>query len=103
MTDEFRGDEQFSGFEWDDDKSERCRGQRGFSFRDASRVFDGPYSQQRSGQERAEQRFETVGVVDGLTLFVVWTSRGCNRRIVSAWQASRKERHGYYQANERRD
>ncbi len=44
MTDELCGDEQFSGFEWDDDKSERCREQRGFSFRDASRVFDGPYS-----------------------------------------------------------
>lgn len=44
------------------------------------------------GDVDGELRYLTTGVVEGLTLTVVWTPRGRRRRIISARVASGRER-----------
>jgi uncharacterized DUF497 family protein len=83
-------------FEWDDDKSDRNLERRGFGF--AARVFEADrleYEDRR--RTYGERRYIAIGEVENLVLFVVYTWRGANRRIISARQASRRERNGYRQ------
>jgi uncharacterized protein len=94
-------DDAFDGCEWDERKSERCLRERDFDFAFASALFENPiYWEQPSKQEHGEPRFEVVGEVQGVMLFVVWTPRGSRRRIISARVASREERDEYRQAIE---
>lgn len=96
-----RGDNR--GFEWDAEKSERTRRLRGFGFRVAKLVFRDPLVHEfvARGNRYGEQRFIAIGTVPifGI-LFVVWTPRGPNRRIISARHANKSERSRYEKANE---
>jgi uncharacterized DUF497 family protein len=49
-------------------------------------------------RDYGEKRVAVTGIVTGLELFVVYTVRGDNRRIISARRASRYERDSYYRA-----
>ena len=48
----------------------------------------------------AEERFVTVGMVEGRLLFVVYTLRGECIRIISAREAEPRERRRYHNENE---
>lgn len=88
----------FDGCEWDAAKSRRCFRERGFDFAYAERVFtDGEYTTEPSVQAHDEERFISVGAVEGIVLLIVWTPRDTKRRIISARIASRRERHAYFQ------
>jgi uncharacterized protein len=47
----------------------------------------------------AEERFITVGMVDGRLLFVVYSLRGERIRIISAREAEPRERRRYHNEN----
>jgi uncharacterized protein len=49
-------------------------------------------------RDYGEERITALGIVQRFELFVVYTMRGRNRRIISARRASRHERETYYQA-----
>ncbi|WP_298018142.1 BrnT family toxin [uncultured Castellaniella sp.] len=96
-------------FEWDAAKAASNLRKHGVSFEIAMRVFADPFA--LTGPERVEhgeQRWQTLGVVDGyLVLLVAHTVHEVNEndlvveviRIISARAADRKERRRYEQEN----
>ena len=89
-------DLEFDGFEWDPQKSDLTLKHRGFDFIAAASIFDGWFTEREdTRRDYGEPRFISTGEVDGAYLTVVWTPRGRNRRIISAWPASDQERRTY--------
>jgi len=92
------------GIEWDDEKNEKNkRNHDGLGFEDAQYVFADPERLERPDRSKenisGEERWQTLGMV-GNVLFVVYTERGENKRIISARIAEKHERrsyNGYYQ------
>jgi uncharacterized DUF497 family protein len=92
------------GIEWDDDKNEINKlNHDGLGFEDAQYVFADPKRLERLDHSEkntsSEERWQTLGMV-GKVLFVVYTERGENKRIISARVAEKHERrsyNGYYQ------
>jgi uncharacterized DUF497 family protein len=91
------------GIEWDDDKNELNKQLRDLAFEDAQYVFVDPERLERfdrsEGNTSGEDRWQTLGMA-GKVLFVVYTERGENKRIISARKANKSERrsyNGYYQ------
>ncbi len=86
-------------FEWDAKKAESNLAKHGISFEEAATVFGDPKSLTIPDplHSQAEIRFAILGRShQGRLLVVVHTERGDNIRIISARQASRRER-GYYE------
>ena len=80
-------------FDWNLEKGERNRWERGFGFDFAALIFEGDtieWSDDR--RDYGGARVRAIGEVDGLVLHVVFTDRGDVRRIISARLADRKER-----------
>src|SRR5438128_999818 len=91
------GDEpEFDGFEWDPVKSAATNAARGFGFDAAVLIFAGPiFEREDLRQGYGERRFLATGEMDGEIVTVVWTPRRRNRRIISVWPASNRERREY--------
>ncbi|MCH9019293.1 MAG: BrnT family toxin [Proteobacteria bacterium] len=86
-------------FEWDARKNAVNLAKHGIEFADATRMFEGAVLERLDDREDyGETRIAAVGVVEGRELFVVYTMRGENRRIISARKANRHERQAYHQA-----
>ena len=84
-------------FQWDENKNLINQKKHGISFQTASRVFEDEnrieiYDDMHSFNE---DRYNTIGVVNDV-LFVVYTERKDNIRIISARLATREERRLYY-------
>jgi len=91
------------GIEWDDDKNVINKQEHDLSFETAQYVFADPERLERldmsEGNTSGEERWQTLGKV-GPVLFVVYTERGENKRIITARPADKTERrsyNGYYQ------
>jgi uncharacterized DUF497 family protein len=91
------------GIEWDDDKNILNKREHDLSFETAQYVFADPQRLERldmsEGNTSGEDRWQTLGKV-GPVLFVVYTERGDNKRIITARPADKTERrsyNGYYQ------
>ncbi|WP_429565773.1 BrnT family toxin [Paraburkholderia sp. MM6662-R1] len=89
-------------FSWDDIKNEKNRRKHGVSFELAQFVFDDPFHvTQQDRIENGEQRWQTIGTVEGVVLLLVahtWTHADDGDehiRIVSARRATRLERKIY--------
>ena len=90
-------------FEWDLAKAQSNVSKHRVSFELATRVFADPFAitvQERI--ENGEQRWQTLGRVDGMLLLLVahtvLDDHGTERiRIISARRAAPKERHRYEQ------
>ncbi|MDA1353673.1 MAG: BrnT family toxin [bacterium] len=88
------------GFEWDNRKRHQNLHKHGLDFADAVFVFDDVYRIERFDKWflYSECRYQTIGCIAGrFVVFVVWTQRGRDRRIISARLAHRKERNLYYE------
>lgn len=80
-------------FEWDEQKSERTRRERGLSFRVAVGIFEGRTLEWPDERRNwGEARIVAVGKVGERFLTVVYTVRGENRRIISVRPARKRER-----------
>ncbi len=88
---------RYVDFEWDPAKSEGTLKNRGFDFGFAAYVFLDPSRLEREGLRRdyGERRYQTIGEIDGLTYFVVFTRRSRRIRIISARRAHDNEDRAY--------
>jgi uncharacterized protein len=88
-------------FEWDPSKSEANLASRGFDFAFAARIFERRTVEvDDRRKDYGERRIVAIGVVDSLTLTVVYTDRttraGIVRRIISARRSKRREQARYH-------
>ena len=91
-------------FEWNGAKNAANRAKHRIGFEDAMRIFEGPTLETIDRlRDYGEDRIAAVGIVDGLELFVVYTWRGPNRRIISARRANRNETEAYHRAQTLKD
>jgi uncharacterized protein len=85
-------------FEWDDTKAESNERKHGVSFGEAVTVFADPLSLTGydPGHSDDEDRFITMGTsAAGRLLVLSHTDRGDKVRLISAREASRRERRDY--------
>ena len=84
-------------FEWDENKNEINKQKHKISFETAAHVFDDPNYIEMYDFEHSvnEERFIAIGKV-GDILFVVFTERRENIRLISARLATAAERGLYY-------
>jgi uncharacterized DUF497 family protein len=86
---------------WDEKKAARNLAKHKVSFKRASRVFDDPHQLTIRDPHEIEERWRTLGLVDGvLILMVVHTIEGSEHeeekiRVISARKATRPERDAY--------
>jgi uncharacterized protein len=92
---------QKDGFEWDDIKAATNYAAHGIRFEDAQDVFEDPFAieQVDDREDYGEERFTIIGMVDNRLLFVAYTMRGENIRIISARGAEPHERRSYHEEN----
>ena len=87
------------GIEWDEEKNILNKQEHNLSFEAAQYVFIDPERLERldrsEGNTNGEERWQTLGMVDKV-LFVVYTERGENKRIISARLAEKHERRSYH-------
>ena len=84
-------------FEWDVQKNELNKAKHGISFETAAFVFSDENHIEMYDFEHSldEDRYIAIGLV-GEVLFVVFTERRQNIRLISARLATEKERRLYY-------
>jgi uncharacterized protein len=87
-------------FEWDLEKSAHNFAERFMDFEFASRLFDNEFHTETYDDrvDYGEDRWKCIGFVDGLLITVVYTPRGCRRRIITAWPSSSQEENEYREA-----
>ncbi|HPE60353.1 MAG TPA: BrnT family toxin [Thiolinea sp.] len=96
-------------FEWDENKDHSNLRKHGVSFETAARVFADPFHVSIQDRiENGEERWQTLGLVEGRTLLLVahlvWNEDDHTEviRIISARKAAPKERTLYEQENRNR-
>jgi uncharacterized DUF497 family protein len=83
-------------FEFDDAKRDKTLAERGLDFSRAVEVFAGVHlTEQDSRQGYTEDRFITVGHLEGRLVVLVWTPRDEVRRIISMRKANEREKAFY--------
>ncbi len=84
-------------FEWDAAKARTNFAKHGVSFEGACRVFldAGRLEAEDDRMDYGESRYVTLGEVEGVVLYVVYTWRGRRRRLISARKATGWERRKY--------
>ena len=84
--------------EFDSAKRDKTLVERGLDFAKAYEVFAGVhFTGQDDRQNYAEDRFITVGLLEGRLVVMVWTPRGEGRRIISMRKANDREKAYYAQ------
>jgi uncharacterized protein len=84
------------GFQWDTAKSSANEAKHGVSFLQAAQIFRGPVLRTLDDRrDYGEQRFVGLGLFDGVVLFVVFTERDGDIRLISARRANGNERRRY--------
>ena len=79
--------------EFDSAKRDKTLAERGLDFAHAGEVFAGMHlTAQDSRQNYTEDRFITVGHLDGRLVVLVWTPRDEVRRIISMRKANDREK-----------
>ncbi len=88
-------------FEWDEQKEEKNIAKHHIDFTTASHVFDDPYYIEMYDIDHSieEERYIAIGKVDEI-LFVVYTERKENIRLISARLATKTERRLYYEQDD---
>ena len=79
-------------FTWDEPKRRRNLKDHGLDFNDAARVFEGPtYSYEDDRFQHDEQRFVTLGLLEGIPVSIVHTESKSRIHIISVRKATRRE------------
>ena len=90
-------------FEWDSAKNASNQRKHGIGFREAAEIFRGfVVLAEDSRRDYGEQRCIALGEYEGEVVRVVFTERGDNIRVISAWKASRNDRKKYQKARAHR-
>lgn len=78
-------------FEWDENKRLLNIRDHEVDFIDMVQICDGRPTFTYYSPRHTEDRWGTVGIVNGKFYLVVWTKRGDRRRIISAYRADEWE------------
>lgn len=89
-------------FEWDEEKNRRNIAKHKVSFETAESVFSDPFVFSNPDRDvDGEQRWQSLGMIDGVVLFVAhtWRDDGGDEviRLISARKATSNERRAYAQ------
>lgn len=89
------------GFEWDDDKAAVNFRDHGVSFENAATACGDPFAVEWIDMREVygEQRLVLLGLCGREVLYVAYTERCDNIRIISARRATRHEQDNYYRQN----
>ena len=90
------------GFEWDEEKTaSNIRDHEGVTFEQAAAAFSDPFAAEwiDEREDYGEERSILLGRISGQLLYVVYTERGTNIRIISARRATRHEQDIYFRQN----
>jgi uncharacterized DUF497 family protein len=82
-------------FEWDEAKRLRIMAARRLDFLDASLLFDGRPIMTELTPRNEEERWLSVGKIEGLLIAIVWTWRGERIRIITMRRARDGEKRRY--------
>ncbi len=81
---------------YDEAKRRQTLEARGLDFRDAGRMFAGDcLTVEDDRRDYGERRFQTMGLLDGVVVMIVWTPRDAGRRIISMRKCNGPERDFY--------
>lgn len=84
-------------FEWDDVKRDLNLRKHGVDFTRAVRIFANPFLERIDDRaDYGEVRWVALGQWQGDFMTVIFTWRGENRRIISAWKAGSNDRATYH-------
>lgn len=81
---------------YDEKKRLEVLDSRGLDFEHAAEVFDQFHLTRRDDRNYNEDRFQTVGEMNGQVVLVVWALRNDDRRIITMWKLNHAERQRYY-------
>lgn len=84
-------------FEWDEAKRLANLRKHGIDFVDVSAVFDGDIVTVGDDRSYTEQRFITLGLLQGRVIVIVHTEREDRTRIISARKATKYEQRTYFE------
>ena len=82
-------------FEWDEDKRERVLDIPGLDFLRARLLFDGRPLYSYPSPRPGEERWVSIGDLDGRLIAVIWCLRDERTRIVTMRRARREEERTY--------
>lgn len=81
---------------YDPAKRARALAERGLDFAAAGAVFAGDHlTLADDRQDYGEDRYITIGSLEGRMVVLVWTDRGHDRRIISMRKANEREQQRY--------
>lgn len=87
------------GFVWDEAKRETNLAKHGLDFEDAWKVFEGPRLERLDcRQDYGEDRWAALGMIEGWVVFLAYTDRGEDIRVISLRRATPEERRAYEKA-----
>ena len=85
-------------FEWDENKRLKNIEKHGIDFAEGIKAFDGFFTKtQDTRADYGEERFVSIGLLEGREIAIVHTPRGENTRIISMRRARLEERELYYE------
>ncbi|MCP5197893.1 MAG: BrnT family toxin [Gammaproteobacteria bacterium] len=83
-------------YEWDETKNKENLSKHGLSFEDAEFVFSGPCVTFADARyDYGEERFITLGLLEGRAVVIAHTPRGARTRIISMRKANNREQKIY--------
>ena len=83
---------------WDEDKRRKNIVKHGIDFVGADTIFDQPMLTREDDREHyGEQRLQSLALLEGRVVFVVWTERESGTHIISIRKADKHERKIYFQ------
>jgi len=90
-----------TGFEWDDEKAARNLRDHGVTFEQAATAFNDTFAVEwiDEREDYGEERSVVLGMTGGQLLYVAYTERGTNIRIISARRATHHEYNLYFRQN----
>jgi uncharacterized DUF497 family protein len=86
-------------YTWDEKKNELNSKNHDIAFKDAVAIFEGPIVEQEDDRfDYGETRMYAIGLVKGLETTVIYSERGNDeKRIISAWRSTPREKRYYWQ------
>lgn len=81
---------------YDEAKRRKVLDERGLDFGDAAALFDSYHLTKPQDRNHDEERFETVGEMNGQVVLVIWTLRDDSRRIITMWKLDHGESERFY-------
>jgi hypothetical protein len=89
---------------WDEDKRRNNIAKHGIDFVGAEVILDHPMLTREDDREYyGEQRLQSLALLEGRVVFVVWTERESGAHIISIRKADKHEQKIYFQATGQSD